>query len=372
MQIDFHYAVTCATALLAGFAKEEAEIISYSAQYVDDAISDGTVTFDNGAMFSWKGSAHKMLDYKNFEQLANHYTWVPFHFLPGNGGLEAGKNPKEGFIKKLVCYPNSFIAKEMVESCIKDSDKSNLYGLIRLGITMHVLADTFAHQGFAGVSHKINKVTNLVENTSLEQKSLMYKIKDYFGTLFDDTKNDFIGNVSPLGHGPALSYPDLPFLKWEYKNGLEESVKRDNTDIFMKAVKAMHLAMVQFRKRNPSYKLLQNEEIKKEDLDIIEKNFITFIDKDGEVRNEKWLNSIKSDAFSFNKNNINVDHYICNKKDSWKDKAVHVIRESDSEIDAKYNKEFLESNWKLFHDALQFHQIEIIRNILPKYGICLA
>jgi len=31
-------------------------------------------------------SAHKMLDYRNMRDLANHRVWLPFHFLPGNGG----------------------------------------------------------------------------------------------------------------------------------------------------------------------------------------------------------------------------------------------------------------------------------------------
>jgi hypothetical protein len=37
MQIDFHHAVTYLCARMAGFAAAEAEIIAYSAQYVDDA-----------------------------------------------------------------------------------------------------------------------------------------------------------------------------------------------------------------------------------------------------------------------------------------------------------------------------------------------
>ncbi|EQM51586.1 putative signal peptide domain protein, partial [Vibrio parahaemolyticus VPCR-2010] len=35
------------------------------------------------------------------------------------------------------------------------------YGVHLMGIAMHVYADTFAHQGFAGVIHAYNKVDNL-------------------------------------------------------------------------------------------------------------------------------------------------------------------------------------------------------------------
>lgn len=41
MQIDFHHATTYVLARLAGFEHPEANIIAYSAQYVDDATNSG-------------------------------------------------------------------------------------------------------------------------------------------------------------------------------------------------------------------------------------------------------------------------------------------------------------------------------------------
>jgi len=32
-----------------------------------------------------------------------------------------------------------------------------------------------------------------------------------------------------------------------------------------------------------------------------------------------------------------------------------------------YKPEFLKSDWKLFHDALQLHRYYIVHDILPKY-----
>src|SRR5512142_1828215 len=72
MQIDFHHATTYVLARCAGFAPDEAGVIAYSAQYVDDAVSDAPVRFSNGAMYSRSSSAHRMLDYRNFEALADH------------------------------------------------------------------------------------------------------------------------------------------------------------------------------------------------------------------------------------------------------------------------------------------------------------
>ena len=161
MQIDFHHATTYVIARDAGFKHDEAEIVAYAAQYVDDATSSGTVQFDNQAVYNRISSAHKMLDPRNTQALANHQVWMAFHFLPGNGNKQAGENPSGSFINKIICRPNSPVAQEMVRGVILD--KNRLYGLHRLGVAMHVYADTWAHQGFAGVLHEINEVENSKE-----------------------------------------------------------------------------------------------------------------------------------------------------------------------------------------------------------------
>ncbi|MDD5057195.1 MAG: hypothetical protein PHQ60_04930 [Sideroxydans sp.] len=97
MQIDFHHATTYVVARDAGFSHDDANVIAYAAQYVDDATSSGTILFDNRAAYNRISSAHKMLDARNAEELANHYVWMSFHFLPGNGGFAAGENPAGSF-----------------------------------------------------------------------------------------------------------------------------------------------------------------------------------------------------------------------------------------------------------------------------------
>ena len=101
MQIDFHHAATYVIARFSGFDHSQANIISYSAQYVDDATNSGVVRFDNLYLYSRISSAHKMLDYRNSEELANHEVWIPFHFLPGNNGKPAGEQADEDPVKKL-------------------------------------------------------------------------------------------------------------------------------------------------------------------------------------------------------------------------------------------------------------------------------
>ncbi len=363
MQIDFHHGITYIVARLAGFNEKEANIISYSAQYVDDATNSGTIKFRNGALYSRISSAHKMLDYRNFDELANHFVWIPFHFLPGNGGKKAGQNPQGTFVQKLVCTPDSFVAHDMMRACINDKNKD--YGLHRLGICMHILEDTYSHQKFAGVNNEINRVDNLKEED--DEESWRERITDFFGSIGSRILSDRF----PLGHGAALTYPDLPYLKWEYKNGLGKLIKRDNKKIFLDAVKCIFREMIKFKQGNPDYVVV--ETISDKDLDQIKKNIDHFTDEEPEKRYEKWIKSVLNGDFSFAGKGKETITYIPKGVDSWKHLALDTRKETETGNEKYiFRSDFFDSDWKLFHDALQVHRLELLRDILPNYGICAA
>ncbi len=354
MQIDFHHAVTYVVARLSGFKKEKAAIIAHAAQYVDDATSGGTVHFSNNAMYHRISSAHAMTDPNNFKKsIKNHMVWLPFHFLPGNNGLEAGKNPEGGFINKIVCTKNSPVAKDMVRQAILEKDKS--YGLQRLGITMHVYADTWAHQKFAGVLHDINEVEDAVEVSDTG----VFKggIGSWWRDLLDDT-------IPPLGHGRANVFPDMPFLTWEYKNNSGESITRNNPDDFCEAVDHMCMAMKRYRLGNPDDTDVTG--IQKSDKDKIRLLFEGIKEKDGEKRHKEWLKRIAEGHFSFGPEKV---HYSGKGKNSWKKEALGT---NFDESVCQYSESFMASNWKLFHDAAQAHRFHVLHDLLPKYGICAA
>ena len=69
---------------------------------------------------------------------------MPFHFLPGNGRKSDGR-----FIRRIVCTKNSKVAGAMVSECILRRDLP--YGLHRLGVTMHVYADSAVVYGTASL-----------------------------------------------------------------------------------------------------------------------------------------------------------------------------------------------------------------------------
>lgn len=354
MQIDFHHAVTYVIARLAGFNHKKANVIAYSAQYVDDATNAGIVQFNNYAMYKRTSSAHKMLDYRNLEVLANHQVWIPFHFLPGNGGLPAGQNPEGTFIDKIICRPNSHVAQDMVRACIEQQNTP--YSLHRLGITMHVFADTWAHQGFAGVNHEVNNANDILNPNGKPAKKLIDKIVSYF-----------IGEALPLGHGAVLSFPDRPFLKWTYTNGRGEKITRDNPGDFLEAADEMCKAMRRFRIKDADAEVEGLTDGDKAKLASMLRNTKN---EEGDDRHEKWLQVIASGKFSFGPQELS---YIPKGKGSWKHKALGTTKWVDQKKDVyRYKKRFMKSDWKYFHDALQAHRLVVLHDILPKYDICAA
>jgi len=370
MQIDFHHATTYVIARLAGFSQTEAGTVAYCAQYVDDATNAGLIRFDNKAMYKRISSAHRMLDYRNFKELANHQVWIPFHFLPGNGGRPAGENPDGSFIEKIICKPNSHIAQDMVRACIRDKDSR--YGLHRLGVTMHVYADTWAHQGFAGVNHEVNDIRAL-DDQDEPDAGFLARLKDFFGDEFDEVASKFVGDALPLGHGAALSYPDRPWLEWNYKGHDGVKVERDNKTSFVQAADEMCKAMRRFQAGNPDAVV---PGLPDADRDRIEDLFGAIQNDSGEARHAIWLQHIADGYFSFGAENISYPGNGLTRgkgEGSWKDKALGTKKAVDSKGEVfPYTPSFLTSDWKLFHDAIQAHRFAVIHDILPRYGICAA
>jgi len=216
---------------------------------------------------------------------------------------------------------------------------------------MHVLADTWAHQGFAGVLHEINEVENAVE-TDDSGVFDSHGLQGFLNRILDDA-------IPPLGHGRANVFPDMPFLSWKYANGREETVERNNTDIFCEAADAICRAMQLYRQ-------VQQSGICDGDKVVIRGLFTTLTLEDGGKRHRRWLEALEEGRFSFGPARI---AYAEDGKGSWKAQALGTS--CDLPVHS-YGDAFLQSDWKLFHDALQLHRLTLLHDILPKYGICAA
>jgi len=364
MQIDFHHGVTYVVARLAGMSHKDADVLSYSAQYVDDNIHTGAIQFSNGGRYYRESSAHKMIDYRNLKALANLKCWVPFHFLPGNGNLPQGDNPEGSFIRKLICRPNSKVAQDMVTLAIENKHKP--YGLHRFGITMHVYIDTWAHQGFAGISHAHNEVSEI----SIDGKNCEEVLKRLKGRWRDRLKSWFVERMSALGHGPVLSYPDRPYLNWTYKDSNGAVVVRNNPEDFMQAAEHMCIAIQRFIKGDSSADVPGFTGADQKDVALLESMISSITDTNGEARHKKWLQAVNIGAFNFGAESL---EYRPKGMGSWKHKALNTCLHKDTGKEIyDYTLAFECSDWKLFHDGILSHRFDVLHEILPRYGIRVA
>ena len=345
MQIDFHHAATYAMARLAGFDHAEAHVIGGAAQYVDDATHAGVIRFTDGSAYSRLSSAHKALDYRNFQALAQARVWIPFHFLPGNGGYTADIDPPGGRPVKLVTVPDSPPARDMIRACIEARRRP--WGLHRLGITMHVYGDTWAHQGFCGIRHELNDVTDVRLGDGSEALSLKNRLAGWFA-----------GEMLPLGHGAVLSFPDRPYLRWSYLDWRGERVHRNNPADYEVAAERMMQAMYRWR--------VGDADADAPGLSVPDRaalRALIAMEKEEHERHTAWLAAIREGAFSFGKAK---ERYAAAGEGCWKHIALGSAEEED-----RYPRgaHFPTSDWKMFHDALQEHRFDVLHSVLPRFGL---
>lgn len=336
MQIDFHFYAIYTLCKLAGIKDEYCKIIAYASQHTDDAKYDHALEFKSGGRFQQQMSAHKFIDPGVFDKKTCYDIFLPFHFLPGIVGNE--------FYEKLLCRENSVTAKELLNDTLRTLDKP--YGLHRLGVTLHVYADTWSHQGFHGLNREENKISYLnIMNT-----------KDTFkeGILLNVLKA-----VPPLGHGQVFTYPDKPYLSWKYNKDYSEEgcLEINNLNRFIDAL--FHIFLFLNNQVRSHIDLYENKSAK---WDEIKEKFIKVLSiRDTVERRELiWQQKISEGFFGF-KSNIEYNDR------EWFYEAVEVIDKDLKIYDKKEN--FQTSDWKYFHDALTLHKFYVKNELLPQYGI---
>ena len=258
MQLDMHYYGTYALAKTAGLKADICETIAFASQFVDHNAANTQIVFQDGARIDAQATAHHVTDIRaNLDDADQRQVWVPFHFLPGNEGTD--------FSERLICRENSAMARHMVEHHLAYADQT--VGVFLMGIAAHVLADTFSHFGFSGVSSRRNKIVN--DSLRFEQ-GLDPELADYIeakrdaffrrhgkgGGFFANMKSWLAETVSgALGHGAVATYPDRPYLNWSFEYEYPEriQIQRDNVEHFLAGCEALHDMFTRFSVTNPTY-----------------------------------------------------------------------------------------------------------------------
>lgn len=181
---------------------------------------------------------------------------------------------------------------------------------------------------------------------------------------------DFL-DKTPLGHAKADVFPDQPYLVWSYTDWQGNKVERRNPETFLKATNMMVRAMRAWRKGDTTGDLLKHDGLGDADAKMADTLFRALDDPSGAERARAWREAIGAGKFSFGA--ASLGEYYGKGDRSWKAAALGNTKRRDSGLERyAYEPGFMSSHWKLFHDALQAHRHDVIRNILPRYGICAA
>jgi hypothetical protein len=239
MQIDMHYYGTYVLARCAGLKEDIARAIATAAEYVDDS-DKLRVQLTDGSWVDSEATAHHPGNTANLDPIDQRRTWIPFHFLPGNEGDTEDH--------RLICRMDSANAQAMVKHHLSHASKP--HGVLLIGIAAHVYADTFAHYGFSGISSKVNHIKSgsiVCDVKSSEMQSSLRAMRDRFlANYITGALADFLAG---LGHGSGASYPDQPYLRWQFKyDDGRESGWRDNPATFLMGAQKLYEMFVAFRR----------------------------------------------------------------------------------------------------------------------------
>lgn len=269
MNADFHYYATYCASLIAGYTHQEAERIAYSANFVDTCTT--TILQKSGAPLS-AATTQSQLELANFgddllslQEITR--IWASFHFLPGD--LYApikygGRNYKNKY--RLICRPNGALVIDTVNLAKGSS-------LEAIGIAMHILADTWAHQNFAGTpSLVINNTDNHFFEVINEQEYPIHfhhnpgkgdsiENRRYVNSIYQQNEK----SIMNLGHGRAGHLPDLAFIKYRYMPawGKYKQITKDNPSDFYHAFSQMVYALKYLKGTITEFKLNEYDSLDK-------------------------------------------------------------------------------------------------------------
>ncbi len=386
MQLDMHYYGTYAMARAAGIKPGAAQTIATCAQFVDDNAANTDIKFGNGAWVESIATAHHTIDKENLNGSDQRKVWVPFHFLPGNIG--------ETWTERLKCRMDSQIAQELVEHHLSLSQSS--FALELIGITAHVYADTFSHYGFSGVSSRGNKIVN----DSIVLNELDPEIKAYVLGKYENFKKskghkllpNFRPNVVPagkwyevlknkvvswvgetfsgaLGHGAVATFPDRPYLNWEFKYERNDAyladltgnsgtdARRPNPSTFLLGCEALHGMFAKLREARPD---LDNGDFR--DFSSIRTAVVEILatqaKKEGRIN--RWQKAA-ADGTVFGNGEM-IPEY---KGELWNAEWQELDGEEDSLV-------ILDKPIWHFYQAAALHRTYVLRDLLPSHKIIVS
>lgn len=362
MKLDMHYYGTYAIARASGIPSNDAETIAYAAQFVDDSTQNDSEQHSDGGLLYGIATAHtnsQVLVNNLVEPEEQRRVWVPFHFIPGGEG--------SSLEEKLLCVKDSDIAREMMEHHIETAERK-FFRMELLGIACHVYMDTFAHYGFSGIGSEYNNVIQDTIQYDVVNKELNNYI-DVKGRKFKDTylTRSIAGFFAEkgsgyLGHGGGLTYPDRPYLKWQFEFEKErpnhgKTSIRDNPATYLEGCEKLHAYLSKFAQN------FYADDSTIRPFNQISEPIGRILEFEGEKekRIEQWQKAMKNNEIFETTENEEFPEY---NSDDWENEKTRMNELASSHL-------VIDKPVYRFHQAAAFHRYYVLKDLLPKYGIAI-
>ena len=346
MQKDFHFYSIYVLCRCNGMSPENSKKVAYASQHTDDAKYDHPLNFETGGRFQQFLSAHKFIHPDVFSLDTQYKIYVPFHFIPGNQG--------DRFQERMVCRQNSEIAQQMVREVTNLKGKP--YQVHRLGIALHVYADTWSHQDFSGLQTELNDVED-IDVINEEKVGIARIFRDFFRDITESL-------IPQIGHAETATLPDEPYREWTFYHVYQKrSIHRKNWLICQDASRAIYKEIKGFLYKNPEYR-----DEKPIPWGAIKSTVTNLFRQKGnqEERCSNWAERINDSSFGFACQLIEKDLSYNDRE--WFRAAVEVKKTDEREKYYRKNNFHL-SDWKYFHDAAESHRFFVLKESLSPQGI---
>jgi hypothetical protein len=232
MQLDYHYYLVYHLSELAGLTSSQAETVAYASQYVDDSTESEPIEPFPDQKFDTVRTAHYALG--AFDWNVQRKIYIPFHYLPSK--IRWTDSGRFSYLTEPASFEMNDLSGKLVEYALAEPIPK--LKLIRMGVALHTVADTFSHFGFSGRNDGENKVGRIWH----AKKDGGWRLKFFqsFGDIF----------VPGIGHGQAFENPDLPFLTWRYENSLKVKGTRENMLYCLTGARLIYKFLTRIRNLN--------------------------------------------------------------------------------------------------------------------------